>query len=140
MAPETPPVSALEALRIALEDLDTFAEDVTFDRLCSDRTSSRAVRHALQEAIQASIDLGEMLLTRTGVRSPETYRQVFEELRDHLGLPEDLAREMVAAAGMRNVLVHLYTIVDLEQVFDALQAGRAHLRAYSRWVAERMIE
>lgn len=135
MAPEDRLPHVLAALRTALDDLERYAREVPFDRLARDRDASRMVRQALQEGLQAAIDAGEILISRTGAPPPTTYRNVFDILRDHRGLPPDLADAMGAAAGLRNVLVHVYTVLDLQRVHAAYTTERPVLERFGAWVA-----
>lgn len=137
MAPEDRLTHVLAALRTALQDLERYAREVPFERLAGDRDASRMVRQALQEALRASIDAGEILLSRTGAPPPATYRGVFDLLREHCGLPSDLAEAMGTAAGLRNVLVHVYTVLDLRRVHAACTTERATLERFATWVAGR---
>jgi uncharacterized protein YutE (UPF0331/DUF86 family) len=97
----------LGVLKTAVDDLRRYAEEVALDRLVRDGDASRMVREAVQEAIQASIDCGQVLLARQGVAPPDRYREVFERLRDRCGLDPALAESMAEASGLRNVLVHV---------------------------------
>jgi hypothetical protein len=92
------------------------------------------VRQALQEALPAAIDAGEILLSRTETPPPATYRNVFDIPRDHRGLPPDLADAMGAAAGLRNVLVHLCTGLDFRRIHAAHTMERSVLERFAAWV------
>jgi len=50
---------------------------------------------------------------------PNDYRGVFASLKA-VGLETELADRLSAAAGMRNILVHDYLMVDDKAVWDAL--------------------
>jgi uncharacterized protein YutE (UPF0331/DUF86 family) len=82
-----------------------------------------AARHAIQLAIQICVDIGAHLIAELGLRMPDDYKGVFVALREPLDLNEDLVVGLSAAAGMRNVLVHVYLEVDDDKVWDSL----AHL-------------
>ena len=139
MAPEDRLPAVLAALRTALADLARYAVEVPFERLSRDRDASRMVRQALQEALQAAIDAGEVLLSRVGAPPPPTYRGVFAALQEHCALPPELADEMGAAAGLRNVLVHVYTVLDLERIHAAYTGERETLDRFAAWVAGRAV-
>lgn len=138
MAPEDRLPHVLAALRTALDDLERYSREVPFERLARERDASRMVRQALQEGLQAAIDAGEIMISRTGAPPPTTYRNVFEVLRDRCGLPHDLAEAMGAAAGLRNVLVHVYTVLDLQRVHAAYTTDRPVLERFALWAARRV--
>lgn len=79
-----------------------------------------AAQHAIQLAIQICVDIGAHLIAELALRMPNDYKGVFAVLEEPLGLPPELVEGLSAAAGMRNVLVHVYLEVDDERVWDAL--------------------
>lgn len=125
----------LMALSTAVEDLQRYASAVPRERLETDRDAWRMVRQALQEAIQASIDLAHVLLARAKAPPAQTYRAAFAGLRDALDLPADQAEEMADAAGLRNVLVHVYTELDLDRVHAAYTGDLPRLERFLAWAA-----
>lgn len=98
----------------------------------ADRTVQLAIQHALQEGIEACLDIGRMLLVEAGAGLPDTNRGVFLALTQHGLLPADRAEHWADMAGFRNVLVHGYDEVDLEIVFRALQERLEDLEAFGR--------
>lgn len=79
-----------------------------------------AAQHAIQLAIQICVDIGAHLIAELALRMPDDYRGVFAALQKPLGLVPELVEGLSAAAGMRNVLVHVYLDVDDDRVWDAL--------------------
>jgi uncharacterized protein YutE (UPF0331/DUF86 family) len=71
-------------------------------------------------AIQICVDIGAHLIAELGPRMPDDYRGVFAVLQEPLGLAPELVESLSAAAGMRNVLVHVYLEVDDDKVWEAL--------------------
>lgn len=135
MPPEVLLTDLLAALQTALVDLARYEASVSLDRLKRDGDVSRMVRQALQEAIQSSLDIGERLLAESGAPPPQTYRAVFERLATHAGLDPSLAADMSEVAGLRNVLVHIYAILDLERIHRAYTVDRGRLERYAAWAA-----
>ncbi|MFW5639204.1 MAG: type VII toxin-antitoxin system HepT family RNase toxin [Methanoculleus sp.] len=54
-------------------------------------------------------------------RRPETYRESFAILCDEGLIPEDLSIQLSDLAGFRNVLVHIYCRLNLDEVYGVLQ-------------------
>lgn len=131
-------VRLLAALRAALADLERYSREVSYDRLVRDGDAFRMVCHALQVALQASIDIGQLFLAREGSPVPDTYRQTFLSLGDFCGLPADLAKVLAQAAGLRNALVHVYTELDLQAIHQAYTSEREALRSFASWAAARI--
>ncbi len=131
-------VRLLAALRHAVDDLGRYEREVSRSRLESDGDAWRMVRQALQEAIQACIDLAHVLLADMDAEPVDTYRGAFDALRVHADLPPDLAMKLSAAAGLRNVLLHVYTELDLGLIHEAYTTEREHLAQFAAWAASRM--
>ena len=108
----------LERLAELLDELS----DIEKDGYDSYRTSFRsrlAVAHGLQLAVQVCLDIGAHLIAEEGLKMPNDYRGIFASLKEG-GLESELADRLSAAAGMRNILVHDYLMVDDEAVWGAL--------------------
>lgn len=110
-----------------LRELDEAALDweryrsITLEDLRTDRDKRNMVLHALLVSIQASIDIANHLVAASSSRRPETYRESFIILCDEGLIPEDLGAQLSDLAGFRNVLVHLYCRLDLDEVYGVLK-------------------
>ena len=81
------------------------------------------------------MDIGEMLISMEGLRKPETYREVIEILGEKNILSEDFAKKFALAAGFRNVLVHRYTEVDVDNLYGYLQNNLGDFDVFAKSVA-----
>jgi uncharacterized protein YutE (UPF0331/DUF86 family)/predicted nucleotidyltransferase len=81
--------------------------------------SYRGVERLVQLIIQALLDLGIMVITTVGGRTPKSYSEVGELLADLNLLNEEDAKLLKSMAGMRNILVHAYAAVSREIVTSA---------------------
>ncbi len=70
-----------------------------------------------QVAIQATIDIGALLLAESATKVPESYKDVLLALGQIGVLPLDFAKKIAPMAQFRNVLVHLYLEIDLRKVY-----------------------
>lgn len=108
----------LERLRKYLDDLavhrDRTARDVADDPY--------AVERLLELVVQVAVDILSHQLAERGL-SPESYRDTFELAGTGALLPEDLADRLSRAAGLRNILVHLYEDIDYEIVAASIPAA-----------------
>ena len=80
-------------------------------------------RHLVQTAAQISIDLANHVIAAEGYRPPRDYGDAFRILADAGVLEAGLAGRMVALAGARNLIVHLYAEVDDERLARAVRDG-----------------
>jgi uncharacterized protein YutE (UPF0331/DUF86 family) len=107
----------LERLVELLEEVRTSGESAY---LADERLRATTERW-LQLAIQTCIDLGAQLVSELSVEPPADYAGVFRSLAAGGYIDADLGETLAAAAGLRNVLVHMYLDVDDREVFAALE-------------------
>lgn len=113
-------VRKLSRLRVYLEDLAPHvgrsAEDVIDDPY--------EIERLLELLVQVAVDVIGHELAERGV-VPESYRQTFLLAAEHGLLPADLAESLADAAGLRNVLVHLYEDIDYGIVAASIDRAMA---------------
>jgi uncharacterized protein YutE (UPF0331/DUF86 family) len=86
----------------------------------------------LQRAIQACIDLANVMIAKEGLGLPNSYRQAFEILRKHQVINDQLCQKMVSMVGFRNISVHDYEEVKPE-IVRAIVAN--HLTDFEKFYA-----
>lgn len=88
----------------------------------NEREQRAIVEHEFQTAIEACLDIAELLLTVTENDVPATNAETFARLDDRGILSAETAETMQDAAGFRNVLAHQYGHdIDDKQVYWHLQ-------------------
>jgi len=96
--------------------------------------SYRGIERLVQLIIQALLDLGLMIIAVLGGRRPRVYSEIGYILKE-LGVVDDEARLLKSLAGLRNILVHVYAVVDRDKV-----AGFAkHLKVNAPIIASTML-
>lgn len=80
-------------------------------------------RHLVQTAAQICIDLANHVIASDGHRVPRDYGDAFRVLAEVGVLDGHLAERMVALAGIRNLIVHLYAEVDDDRLARAVRHG-----------------
>lgn len=123
-------LSHLRELNAALEDWERY-QGVSLKELEVDRDKRNMVLHAMLVSIQATIDIASHLIAEKGLSKPATYRESFEILGKSGLIDEELASELSDLAGFRNILVHVYWGLDLEEVYGVLKNDLRVLRAFS---------
>jgi uncharacterized protein YutE (UPF0331/DUF86 family) len=86
----------------------------------------------LQRAIQACVDLANVVLSKEGLGLPNSYRQAFELLQKHEVITVELARTMIKMVGFRNISVHDYEEVKPEIVNSIV---KNHLQDFEQYYA-----
>lgn len=87
-------------------------------------SSYRGIERLVQLIVQSLVDLGLMVISALGGRTPKGYSEIGELLSDLHVLSEDDAKLLKSMAGMRNILVHAYTAVRRDLLTDSSQSLR----------------
>ena len=70
----------------------------------------------LQRAIQAAIDLANVVIAKEGLGLPNSYRQSFELLSKFQTIPHEVSQFMIKMVGFRNISVHDYQTINTKIV------------------------
>jgi len=103
------------------------------ERLNSDIREQRFVHHTLQLALQAALDASSHIASARRLGEPETNRELFALLVREGLITAELAPNLQAMAGLRNILVHGYQQIDNAIVRDVVEN---HLDDLVRFAAE----
>lgn len=106
----------LARLRVYLADLSPHAGK-SAEQILDDRYE---VERLLELLVQVSVDIVSHELAERG-KTPDSYRGAFLSAHREGLLPADLAERLADAAGLRNVLVHLYEEIDYEIVAGSIE-------------------
>jgi uncharacterized protein YutE (UPF0331/DUF86 family) len=112
--------STLALMKEMLDLIDGYARSVSRDLLEHDREAWLKVKAALELAAQCAIDLALALISARGLGVPQSYREAFTTLSRAGMITSSLSAELEKWAGLRNVLVHIYTSLDLDRLHGAL--------------------
>ncbi len=113
-------------------------QSISRDDFFSSRDTRNMVFHAMLVAIQSAIDVATDIIAEERLQRPASYRETFEILAKNGILPDTLVRDLSALAGFRNVLVHIYWDLDLEQVYAILQRDLIFLKAFHEVIQEHL--
>lgn len=125
----------LRELNDALADWENY-QSISIEELREDRDKRNMVLHALLVSIQAAIDIATYIIAQKGLEKPSTYRETFEILGREKIISEELADELSDLAGFRNVLVHIYWGLNLDEVYGVLQNDLRVLKDFMKCVKE----
>ena len=102
-------------------DLQSFLEDI-------DRQES--ILFNLQIAVQNCIDIAAHIISEEGFGVPGSTNEMFYLLEENGYLDRNLTEKMVKAVGLRNLIVHEYSKIELEQIFEIAQNVIKDLNEY----------
>ena len=91
------------------------------DELNADVTLRGAVQRYLYLLTQATIDLGEVIISFFKYRQPSTYAEIFEILFENKFITHELITPLKKMTGFRNILAHAYGQIHIEMVHQVLQ-------------------
>jgi len=123
----------LHRLRTYLEDLAPH-EGRSANEILDDPYE---VERLLELLVQAAVDLVGHELAERGI-VPESYRQSFQLAGKHGLLPSDLASSLADAAGLRNILVHLYEEIDYAIVAASVDRALDDFERFAEVYATRL--
>ncbi|MCK4985604.1 MAG: DUF86 domain-containing protein [Desulfobacterales bacterium] len=101
--------------------LQTFLEDI-------DRQES--VLFNLQMAVQNCIDIAAHIIGEEGFGVPGSTSEMFYLLEENGYLDRNITEKMIKAVGLRNLIVHEYSKIDLAKVFEIAQNDIEDLNEY----------
>jgi uncharacterized protein YutE (UPF0331/DUF86 family) len=122
-------LSLLRELDESLKDWQRY-QNISLEDLKKERDKRNMVLHAMLVSIQSAIDVATYLIAEEGLGKPVTYRETFEIMGQCGLISEELAEELSDLAGFRNVLVHIYWQLDLDQVYSILQNDLETLKSF----------
>lgn len=116
-----------------VQSLGVLARKSKEDYLASDYDELAAER-LLERLIGRMIDVNYHLVVESGELPPKDYHASFAALGKLGALPEDFARSISAAAGLRNRIVHEYEEIDPGRVYEALGRAIEDVPRYVRYI------
>ncbi len=96
-------------------------QKVSLNDFQNDPVLRGALERYLQLASEASIDIGEMIISAKGWDNPLFYSDVFVILEKEKVISKRLSKNFVAIAKFRNILVHDYVEINLNKMYNYLQ-------------------
>jgi uncharacterized protein YutE (UPF0331/DUF86 family) len=132
-------IDHISELEEAIKDWERY-QVISLEELRSDRDKRNMVLHALLVAIQAAIDIANHLIVERGLKRPSTYRESFEILSGEGIIPSSLGDGLSDLAGFRNVLVHIYWKLNLEEVYGVLKNDLSTVKEFKRTVKKLLQE
>ena len=82
--------------------------------------------------IEIITDVGEHLLTQEKHVSPESYNEIISELGRTKLVPPSVAKRNAGMARFRNLLIHVYDIIEPKLVHEYLQSAPQEFRAFAK--------
>lgn len=135
----------VQALRSRLRRLDRCLQvlrsvaSVSAASFAADEGLRDRAERNLQVAIQACIDVATHLASGLGWGDPKSYEEALALAGARLGLPAEFVDEFRKVAGLRNLLVHDYLLIDPRRLHGLLHR-LDDFEVFARAVVERFPE
>ena len=105
---------------------------IDIDSFKNDRDRQDIVLFNLQMAVQNCIDMAAHIISDEGMGVPGSNNEMFYLLEENGYIDSTMVENMIAAVGFRNLVVHEYGKLDLEEVY---KISRDDIRDLLKFVA-----
>lgn len=133
-------IRRLEFVRSELHDIGDLLP-MDYRTYHEDRSTRRNLERIVENVVNASCDIGKIILTQFESPMPESYRGIFVRLAEVRFLNDSLSRSLIENTQLRNVLAHQYLDIKWEHIKYFTEHGiepvRQFLRAVEEWLADR---
>jgi uncharacterized protein YutE (UPF0331/DUF86 family) len=130
---------------LIFEKLDTIARCIervraktpqSLEQLTADVDRQDIIVINLERAMKASIDIASHIIAYTALPVPVTMADAFEKLADAKVISAQTAQRMKKAVGLRNILVHEYTRLDWNILWQVITNHLDDIRKYATEVRD----
>ncbi len=108
----------------------------TMEEFIGDFKISGAAERYLQVAIECIIDIGNEIISSLQLKRPERYRDIPYILSEAKIIPKTFAETIDSMIGFRNLLVHDYSSINLNLVYEFLQTKLSDFEDFMKHVAK----
>ncbi len=122
-----------EKIEIILDrkmDIEEWIAPYEEDISIKDKMARFAVYKAMQEAVEASLDIAAMVVKDIGKLPKDDYTNV-EILAENKIIDDTLAKVLNEANGLRNIVVHSYNKIDDIRAFQSIKNITPHFERFS---------
>ena len=112
-------------------------QNITLEEYLNSQDIQMITERIIQIITEAALDINKYILSCNGILETKknwTNKEYFIMAAQQQIITEDLAIELAKAAGMRNVLVHLYLDIDSRQIFEGIHQSLIYYPLYIRQV------
>ncbi len=125
----------LKLLENNIAELESFRKRYSLKNIQSEEPQEWALRYGLFESIQITIDIACHLVSKYNLGTPGTYSECIELLQQFDYLDLNLSQKLTSMIGLRNLPVHEYIKIDLEQLYNMLKSS-SDFKAFAKSVDE----
>ncbi len=124
-------IERLQHLDTNIAEMEKLVSNISIDELMSKTTNQWALRYGLFESIQILIDISCHLVSQNNFGNTNTYRDCIDALVKFNVFDEDLGLKLKKMVGLRNILVHDYVQIEIEQLYHYV-SDLSDFRSFSK--------
>lgn len=95
-----------------------------------------AKENLLRKIVEGVIDIASRLIALNEFRRPDTYAQYFRVLEEKGVITEDLSKSLGEMAQFRNLMIHQYHRVELEELDSIIEEDLGDIQKFVSQIAE----
>ncbi|MGB9859149.1 MAG: type VII toxin-antitoxin system HepT family RNase toxin [Moorellaceae bacterium] len=124
----------LAVIQKTVKRLKALQEQLSREEFLTNEDAIDIAENRLRRALEALFDLGRHLVVKSGLGVPADYRSIIEKLKDAQILPADFAQKIIGMAGYRNRLIHEYSKVTPEELYEILENRLNDLTLFCHYI------
>jgi uncharacterized protein YutE (UPF0331/DUF86 family) len=122
-------IKRIDFIETELKDLDEY-KILDFNTYTRDRKVRRDVERIIENIVNATIDIGKIILAGEDIELPDTYREIFTKLGDSGLIDRRLAGCLSDLARLRNILAHQYLDIKWAMINDFISQGSKEVTTF----------
>jgi len=107
---------------------------LTLEEFRADEDGYRATLYDLQTCLEAMADIGNHIIAAMAFRKPKDRRDIMMVLAEAGVISKPLGERLAQAQAMRNIIVHGYLDIILDEVYRVIQEGLGDIEEFCRSV------
>jgi uncharacterized protein YutE (UPF0331/DUF86 family) len=128
-----------DSIARCLERLES-KKPFTLETLCTDFDLQDIISTNIVRAIQLTVDVCTMILSRTSLNIPGEMGQLFAGLSQLGWLSAETALKLKKMIGLRNIMIHEYEKIDWVIVFHVTENCLGDIKAFVREVSAKLVD
>ena len=86
-----------------------------------DKLMQWSLRYGIFESIQIIIDISCHIANKYNLGTSNSYSECIENLHKYKYISKELESSLIAAIGLRNILIHEYVKIDIDKLYSFLE-------------------
>lgn len=131
----------IEVLEGLLNNLKSYVKElkrlslISKNNFLKDPDKLGSAKYHLIIAIECCLDIAHHIIASENLRKPENFADTFTVLAENKILNPEISSKLESMARFRNLLVHLYSRVENEKIYEFLQEELADFDKFAQDIA-----